>query len=187
MRFDGEVRDHREAVVVFHDDVCGGAFGTAPAELPAPHRVRARQGIASAQVRILNQQRSRIERVAHRQHRGKFGELDMHQRGRSLGRIVCFGRNHGHGLTWKLRLADGNKRPIGNDRSVARNRLRQIASNDDGAHPGHLRGGFAIDADDARMRAGKGDELQVEYVVEPDVGCVLLQPGDALDRADSWE
>ncbi len=187
MRFDGEVRDHRKAVVVIKHDVGGGAVEMAPAELPAPHRVRARQRIASTQLRILNQQRLRIERVAHRQHRGKLGELDMHQRGRPLGRIDCVGRYHGHGLARKLRLADGDERPIGDDRSVARDRLRQIARGDDGAHAGHLRGGFAIDADDASMRAGKGDELEVEYVVEPDVGCVLLQAGDALDRADSWE
>ena len=41
-----------------------------------------------------------------------------------------------------------------------------------------------MDRDDARVRAGQRDQLDVQRIVEPDIGGVLLRAGDALDGAE---
>jgi hypothetical protein len=37
------------------------------------------------------------------------------------------------------------------------------------------------------VRAGKSHQLQMQHVVESDVGGVLLQAGHALEGTDSWK
>jgi hypothetical protein len=59
--------------------------------------------------------------------------------------------------------------------------LRQIVRCEDAAHTGNARSFIAMDRDNARVRAGQRHQLDVQRVVQPDVGSVLLRPRHALD------
>ena len=53
--------------------------------------------------------------------------------------------------------------------------------------PGTRKGLVCMNGDDPRVRAGHRNQLDVQRVVEADVGGVLLRAGDALDGAEPRE
>ena len=83
-----------------------------------------------------------------------------------------------------VRLADGEHRPILELRPESRHRLRQVGGGHDGAHAGDGEGGARVDAVDPRAGAVDRHELDVEHVIEMEVGDVGLASGHPIEPAD---
>ena len=90
----------------------------------------------------------------------------------------------GDRLAGELRLAHSKHRPIGIDGPVTGNRLRQVASRENAAHAWYVGGIIGMNRDDASVRARQRDQLDVQHVLEADIGRVLLRARDALDSAE---
>ena len=185
VRFDGEVRHHRKRVVVLDHAVGPHLVDVAPSERPGFQGVRARQRAGFSERWILDERRVGIESRVNGKHRRQFFVINVYQRSRVLGRIHALGRHGGDRFTEELRLANGQHRPVGEDWSVAWHGLWQVPGRHDAAHTADGCGLRAVDALDAGARAGQRDELDVEDVVEPQIGGVALRARDAFDAADT--
>ena len=76
------------------------------------------------------------------------------------------------------------ERAIDELRPEPRHRLRQIGGGDRQANAGDLERGARVDGDDPGAGAVEADELDVERVVEPDVGDIRLPSGHPVETAD---
>ena len=127
VRLDGEVRHHRKSIFAFDHQV--RPIGRrSPPERPLAKDVGAGERIAGAALGTLHERRRRVERLLDGDDRRQFLDLNLlaDQRGRPPGRIERFGRDRRHGLTKEARLAIGEQWTIGNRRSEARHRFRQV-------------------------------------------------------------
>jgi len=147
--------------------------------------VRPGQGVVRTERRVLDEDGRGVEGGRHAEDGGQLLVLDLDEARGFLGRVLRLGRHRGHGLAVVLRLTHGDDRAVGELGPEARDRLGEVRRGHDQADAGHLLGGARIYGDDPGMRAVKRDELDLEHVLEPDVGHVLLAAGDPADAADA--
>jgi hypothetical protein len=83
-----------------------------------------------------------------------------------------------------VRLPGGEDRPVLELRAEARHRLGQVRGRHDEPDAGDRERGAGVDADDPRPGAIEPDELDVEDVLEVDVGHVGLPASDAVEPTD---
>ena len=84
-----------------------------------------------------------------------------------------------------LGLVDGEHRPVPELRAEPGHRLGQVGGRHHHLDTGNLFGASRVDAADASVGAGKGDQLHVQGVHELDVAHVLVGTGDARQTADA--
>ena len=150
-----------------------------------PQDVRGRQRVAGSEGRVLDERRGWIEGRGDREDGRQLLVLDADQPRRLLGGVLRLRRDGGDRLTVVLRLAGGQDRPIDELRPEPGHRLGKVGC---GHHQSDARdgqGGAGVDGDDPRPGAVEADELDLEDVLEADVGDVGLAAGDAVEAADA--
>ena len=186
VRLDRELGDHRERVGALDDDVRLAHRGVdvAPAVAVLAEDVGRRVRVVRPEGRVLDERRA----VRQRRGEGVDGRQllagDPDERGRLLGRVRSLGGDRRDRLAVVLRLADGEDRAVAPLRPEARHRLRQVRGGHDEPDAGHGQGRARVDRPDPGARRIERDELDVEHVVEVEVGDVRLLAGHALDAAD---
>ena len=124
-----------------------------PSELPLAKRVRGRKRIVWPQIRILDERRLRVERGLDRQDGRELLDINANELRRAARRILRFCDDGRHRLARKFRFPDSEHRPVGEDRPVPWNRLRQVVRREDAAHSRNAKGLAFVNGDDPRMRA----------------------------------
>ena len=144
-------------------------------------------GSSGPQRRVLDERRAGGERRGDRDDAPAAPRTSTRdQRGRLLGRVEGLGRDRRHRLAVVLRLADREHRPVasncGPKRGIGCGRSAAVMHEPDAGHG--QRGASCRSRRSAPARTSSGHELDVERVVEVDVGDVRLLPGDASEAAD---
>ena len=185
MGLDGELGDHGERVGPFDDHLGLGLGGgqVTPAVAVLAQHVAARQGVAGTERRLLHEWRVGGQGRADGGDRGQLLVRDPHGRRAGLGRIERLGRDRRDRVAVVFRLARREHRAVPELGPEARHRLRQVRRGEHEAHAGYLERLGRVDAQDASPGAGEGHELDVQGVLEVDVGRVRLVAGDAVAAA----
>ena len=117
--------------------------------------------------------------------RGQLLELHLDQAGALLGGVPGLRGDGRDRIPVVLGLARCDDRSVAPLRPEPRDGLRQVGGGHDHPDARHRAGRRRVDRPDARPRDRQRDELDVEDVVERDVGDVRLSPGDAIETADA--
>ena len=186
VRLDREVRGGCGGVPMLDDVIGMRSRHIAPAEPPLGQGVRvAERVVRGTQLRLPDEGRLAVAGRRDREHRRQLLVLDPDEPGGFPRGVEGLGQHGGNRFPVVLGLAAGEERSVGMAGTEAGHRLRQIGRRHDGPHSGHAHRLGRVDRADASAGTVEMDELDVERVVESQVGNVLLCSGDALDPADA--
>ena len=130
----------------------------APAALPHPNChwrsvFVAASGSSGRRSVILDERRLRVERGLDRQDGRERLDINANEPRRAARRIFRFCDDGRHRLARKFRFPDSEHRPVGEDRPVPWNRLRQVVRREDAAHSRNAKGFVFVNGDDPRVGA----------------------------------
>ena len=188
VRLDREVRDHRERVVVLDD-----AIGPGAPHRPSRTATRGERSCASgscldANSRILDERRRGIERLLDGEHRRQLFVVDPHEPpppALAASSVSAATAATGSPKNFVSPTAStGRSLYAGPYRGTGCGRSPAVRTPRTPVNLGRL---ARVDPVDARACAVQVNELDVQDVVEPDVGGVPLGAGHALDAADARE
>ena len=143
-----------------------------------------RQRVVGPEGGVLDARRVGRQRGGQRVHRRQLLALHPDQPRRLLRGVPGLRGDGRHGLAVVRGLAGREHRPVAALRPEAWHRLGQVGWCHHEAHARDVERGPRVDRADARPCDVERHELDVEGVLEADVGDVCLPPGDALDTAD---